>query len=135
PCVVRCALELHGCEWLSGVRPCSGAYAFPFAMHQVSASPPPLRQHVPAVAADVEHVVLKALAKDPQQRFARVQDFAMALEEAFNTKSTGRMLFAPASEHQAESGYSEPAMRNLPTGTVTLLFTDIEGSTHLLQQL
>src|SRR5437773_37183 len=26
-------------------------------------------------------------------------------------------------------------MRNLPTGTITLLFTDIEGSTHLLQQL
>ena len=26
-------------------------------------------------------------------------------------------------------------MRHLPTGTVTLLFTDIEGSTHLLQQL
>ncbi|HEX6109066.1 MAG TPA: adenylate/guanylate cyclase domain-containing protein, partial [Ktedonobacteraceae bacterium] len=26
-------------------------------------------------------------------------------------------------------------MRDLPTGTVTLLFTDIEGSTHLLQRL
>lgn len=26
-------------------------------------------------------------------------------------------------------------MRDLPTGTITLLFTDIEGSTHLLQQL
>ena len=26
-------------------------------------------------------------------------------------------------------------MRDLPKGTVTLLFTDIEGSTHLLQQL
>src|SRR5579863_6305825 len=26
-------------------------------------------------------------------------------------------------------------MQHLPTGTVTLLFTDIEGSTHLLQQL
>ena len=26
-------------------------------------------------------------------------------------------------------------MRQLPTGTLTLLFTDIEGSTHLLQQL
>jgi class 3 adenylate cyclase len=26
-------------------------------------------------------------------------------------------------------------MTDLPTGTVTLLFTDIEGSTHLLQQL
>jgi class 3 adenylate cyclase len=26
-------------------------------------------------------------------------------------------------------------MRELPTGTFTLLFTDIEGSTHLLQEL
>ena len=26
-------------------------------------------------------------------------------------------------------------MRNLPAGTITLLFSDIEGSTHLLQQL
>src|SRR5260370_27173472 len=26
-------------------------------------------------------------------------------------------------------------MSQLPTGTITLLFTDIEGSTHLLQQL
>ena len=26
-------------------------------------------------------------------------------------------------------------MQNLPTGTVTVLFTDIEGSTRLLQQL
>src|SRR5947207_3391804 len=26
-------------------------------------------------------------------------------------------------------------MRDLPTGTITLLFTDIEGSTHLLQKL
>lgn|SRR5579885_310262 len=26
-------------------------------------------------------------------------------------------------------------MRDLPTGTITLLFTDIEGSTHLLQRI
>jgi len=26
-------------------------------------------------------------------------------------------------------------MQHLPTGTVTMLFTDIEGSTHLLEQL
>src|SRR5437764_14593702 len=29
----------------------------------------------------------------------------------------------------------EPFMPDLPTGTVTLLFTDIEGSTRLLQRL
>src|SRR5437764_12051239 len=27
------------------------------------------------------------------------------------------------------------SVRDLPTGTITLLFTDIEGSTHLLQRL
>ena len=34
-----------------------------------------------------------------------------------------------------ESGQKRTAMRDLPTGTVTLLFTDIEGSTLLLEQL
>src|SRR5262245_19825045 len=30
---------------------------------------------------------------------------------------------------------SKPAMRDLPSGTVTFLFTDIEGSTRLLSEL
>ncbi len=34
-----------------------------------------------------------------------------------------------------ESGQGRINMRDLPTGTVTLLFTDMEGSTRLLQQL
>jgi predicted ATPase/class 3 adenylate cyclase len=34
-----------------------------------------------------------------------------------------------------EAGQSRADMRDLPTGTVTLLFTDIEGSTRLLQHL
>ena len=34
-----------------------------------------------------------------------------------------------------EAGQNRTTMRDLPTGTITLLFTDIEGSTHLLQQL
>ena len=59
----------------------------------------------------------------------------MALEEAFHAELPGRTRSAPTSEHPAESGYSKSATRDLPTGTVTLLFTDIEGSTRLLQQL
>ena len=30
---------------------------------------------------------------------------------------------------------TRPAMRELPSGTVTLVFTDIEGSTRLLREL
>ena len=78
---------------------------------------------------------MKALDKDPKQRFANVGDFAMALEEAIDAEATGRTLFVPSSGHAAEREQSTSAPRTLPTGTVTLLFTDIEGSTHLLQQL
>jgi serine/threonine protein kinase/predicted alpha-1,6-mannanase (GH76 family) len=43
---------------------------------------PPLRQKVPSLSSDIEKVVMIALAKDPQQRFTSVQDFATALEQA-----------------------------------------------------
>ncbi len=121
-------------EWLSGDPPFTGSIP-EIANQHLTAPPPSLRAKVPAVSPAVEYVVLKALAKDPQQRFAHVQDFALALEEAFHAELPGRTRSAPASEHPAESGYSTSAMRDLPSGTVTLLFTDIEGSTHLLQQL
>jgi predicted ATPase/class 3 adenylate cyclase len=42
---------------------------------------------------------------------------------------------APVLPPSPEPGSDEPAVSALPTGTVTFLFTDIEGSTRLLQQL
>ncbi len=128
------ALAVVVYEWLSGDPPFSGSVQ-EIASQQLSAPPPSLRTKVPTIPPAIEHVVLKALAKDPQQRFANVQAFAMALEEAFNAESPGRTLLAPASEHAAESEQAKSSLRSLPTGTVTLLFTDIEGSTRLLQQL
>lgn len=43
---------------------------------------PPLREKVPTIPPEVEQVVLTALAKDPLQRFATIQAFANALEQA-----------------------------------------------------
>jgi predicted ATPase/class 3 adenylate cyclase len=128
------ALAVVVYEWLSGEPPFSGSVQ-EIASQHLSAPPPSLCAKVPAISPAVEHVVLKALAKDPQERFANVQAFAMALEEAFNAESPGRTLLTSASEHAVESGQTRSALRSLPTGTVTLLFTDIEGSTRLLQQL
>src|SRR5215469_3728850 len=47
----------------------------------------PLRAKNPAIPQEVEEVVFTALAKDPQQRFATVQAFATALEQASNIVS------------------------------------------------
>ena len=113
-------------EWLSGDWPFSGwTFAEMESQHLLVASPS-LRERVPTIPPAVEQVVIRALAKDPQQRFASVKDFALALEEAAKAES---------SLYLSEAGQRSVSIGDLPRGTVTLLFTDIEGSTHLLQQL
>ena len=75
------ALGIVVYEWLSGELPFNGSFTEIFAKHLMT-PPPSLRQKVPALSAEVEEVVLIALAKDPRQRFASIQAFATALEKA-----------------------------------------------------
>ncbi len=44
--------------------------------------PPPLCERIPKLSPAVEQVVLTALTKDPKQRFASIEAFAVALEQA-----------------------------------------------------
>ena len=67
-------------EWLSGTRPFQGTFTEVAVKHTL-VSPPSLRKIVPAIPAEVEEVIMKALAKDPAQRFASVRDFAIALQQ------------------------------------------------------
>src|SRR5260370_5306416 len=59
----------------------------------------------------------------------------LELEEAYHAALPGRTHATPASGQTAEGERHTSTVPGLPTGTVTLLFTDIEGSTHLLQPL
>lgn len=68
-------------EWLSGGRPFLGSFSEIATQHLLTL-PASLQEHVPGIAPGVDRVVLTALAKDPQQRFPSVQDFADALEAA-----------------------------------------------------
>ncbi len=83
PCVLsdEYALGVMVYEWLSGELPFSGSLR-EIADQHLSAPPPPLRTKAPAIAPDVEKVVLTALAKDPESRFANLLAFASALEQA-----------------------------------------------------
>ena len=128
------ALGVVAYEWLCGDPPFSGSVQ-QVAMQHLSAPPPPLRAKAPAIPSALEAVILKALAKDPQLRFSHVQAFALALEEAYHAALPGRTPVTPTSEQAAYGERHTSPAPGLPTGTVTLLFTDIEGSTHLLQHL
>ena len=68
-------------EWLCGDRPFHGSFTELCTQHMF-ATPAPLRQRVPMILPDVEHIVLTALAKDPKQRFGSVKAFATAFEQA-----------------------------------------------------
>src|SRR5258708_2869711 len=68
-------------EWLCGVRPFNGS-PLELSMKHRSIEPPPLHDKV-SIYPMIEDVVLKALAKNPKERFETVDNFSKALEEAF----------------------------------------------------
>src|SRR5215831_15861149 len=75
------ALGIVVYEWLTGARPFHGSFN-EIASQHLFAAPPPLRDKLPTLSPAVEQVVLTALAKEPQQRFASMQAFATAFEQA-----------------------------------------------------
>jgi serine/threonine protein kinase len=78
-------------EWLSGIRPFTGTYWEVVSQH-LSTPPPSLREKVPTIPSIIEQVVMRALAKDPKQRFGSVQAFAKALEMASKKPPLGTTL-------------------------------------------
>jgi serine/threonine protein kinase len=75
------ALGIIAYEWLTGERPFKGSFVEIASQHMLVPPVPP-RQKVPTLPEAVEQVVLKALAKEPTQRFANTVEFAQALKQA-----------------------------------------------------
>ncbi|WP_052890564.1 WD40 repeat domain-containing serine/threonine protein kinase [Thermogemmatispora carboxidivorans] len=68
-------------EWLSGELPFQGSWTEVLAQ-KVRREPPSLRERGIKVGKELEGVVRKALAREPEQRFGTVKEWAEALEEA-----------------------------------------------------
>ncbi|HZR39186.1 MAG TPA: protein kinase [Ktedonobacteraceae bacterium] len=82
-------------EWLTGEHPFHGTFLELYSQH-LSVPPPSLRSKIPALPPELDQVILTALAKDPTRRFASVQAFATAFEQAHLTS------LASASSAQTE---------------------------------
>lgn len=78
-------------EWLSGMRPFRGSFMEVCQQH-MSALPLPLREKVPDLPGEIEQVIAIALAKEPKKRFASIQAFANALEQASKTKAPKQVV-------------------------------------------
>jgi len=83
-------------EWLCGTRPFTGSYQ-EIAIQQVLNTPRALQEYEPTITPALERVVLKALAKDPHQRFASIKEFADAFEGACLGTQSAVEILQPAS--------------------------------------
>lgn len=101
-------------EWLTGARPFSGSMSEILAK-QISTPPQPIREQIPQVSAELEQVVLTALAKDPKDRFASVLAFAKAFEQATLAQDSTTIAAveipraSPSDVGQANNVFSAPS--------------------------
>ncbi len=71
-------------EWLCRERPFHGNFNQLVVQHyHLNTPPPPLHEKM-SISPAVEQVIMKALEKDPKNRFPTIQAFAEALEQAVN---------------------------------------------------
>ncbi len=76
-------------EWLTGEALFYGS-SHQIARQQIYAAPQLLRDINPNISVAVEKVVLKGLAKDMQNRFVDVREFALALEKAVDVSKPSK---------------------------------------------
>ncbi len=91
------ALAIVVYQWLCGELPFRGTALEVMGQH-INLPPPSLRIKNPAIEEDLESVVMKALAKDPEQRFHTILEFAEALEMAAKQVSLELLLTLPIQE-------------------------------------
>src|SRR5579863_6390051 len=123
------ALGVMVYEWLCGTPPFRGS-SLEVAMQHISTPPPPLHEQVPDLLPGIEEAVLRALAKEPEQRFATVQDFADAFEDAYqpqpvslSTSTSSVERPAPATTNQGTQSVVSPD----PLWKVPTIFTSLIG--------
>jgi serine/threonine protein kinase len=75
------ALGITAYEWLTGKVPFYGEW-WAIGSQKLAQPPTPLRAFVRDLSPALEQVILKALAKEPAERYPSVLDFAAALEAA-----------------------------------------------------
>jgi eukaryotic-like serine/threonine-protein kinase len=95
-------------ELLTGVVPFEGETAVAIAFKQVSAAPRPPSELNPALPASLDAVVLRALAKDPLERYADDDELIAALE--------AERARLPAGGHDGHAAVPQPL--DPPTGVL-----------------
>jgi eukaryotic-like serine/threonine-protein kinase len=110
-CTDQWALACITWECLAGEPPFQGESPLATLFQVVNQQPPPLLSKVPGLPARIEEVLLRALAKRKDDRFANVGDFVAALEAAV----TGATVSVPSTVSLAKNNLRPPDKPIQPT--------------------
>ncbi len=102
------AFGITAYECLAGSPPFFGGTSIKILQDHVYEPPPPLRTLAPAVNRDVEHIILRALAKDPYDRYASIAEVEDALRNV-TSRRPGRS-HVPVPRHRTSSSAMTAAM-------------------------
>ena len=113
PASDRYALAVVAFELLTSVRPFERESSTAEAMAHVSAPIPPASAHNAELPPEVDEVLARGLAKEPEQRFGSCSDFVHALRAALH-EAAGRTTIGALAPAPAAGG------RRFPVGIVAL---------------
>ncbi len=133
------ALGIIVYEWLCGELPFRGTFIETCTQH-LYAPPPSLREKTDTISPALEKIVFKALAKEPQQRFASVEEFVDALEECIKPStphfySTIQFAFPALSASSKASSASNVLAPSVKATRRRLLWVCITGLCLLILTL
>ncbi len=118
PATDQYALAVMAYELLTGRAPFQGNTNQVMYQHLMAPPPPPSAIN-PGLPASVDAVILRALAKDPSERYPSISEFARALQQAlFPEPASQRTLYSspsmvaplPASQTTIRTPMSAPAL-------------------------
>ncbi len=111
-------------EWLCGELPFEAREFYQWRYQHQEVPPPPLRDSVPSLAPAVEQVVLRALAKKPEERFERVETLASALEQAARGEDVSSVMSASGPTKRSTQFNSSPDFARTPANSIEQLFQE-----------
>jgi serine/threonine-protein kinase len=82
-------------ELLTGVLPIPGTTNYEIMMGHMNYVPVPPHQLAPLVPSILSDAVMRALTKDPAQRFATAEEFLQALQISPSTRDLATMMTSP----------------------------------------
>ena len=110
-------------EWMTGYCPFQGSFAEVASQHMF-APIPPIKMKYPAIPYEVEQVLNMALAKNPEARFAQIEAFATALEQASQPGLSTLPIAKPTSASPSTLSTMIATPPAMPSPTIAPLNTD-----------